>query len=56
MSDSYEHNHFGFHRIDDKRPRSRQRILHQVAVEFGEKEWLVEKLWKDYRELERATA
>ena len=45
----YEHNHFGFHRIDDKRPQARKAIIRKVAVEFGETPRMVDKLWDDYR-------
>ena len=52
----YEHNHFGFHRIDDKRPQARKAIIRKVAEEFGESPRMVDKLWDDYRRWLRDTA
>ncbi len=52
----YPTNFFGFHRIDDKRPQARKAIIGKVAKEFDETPSMVDKLWDDYRELERDTA
>ena len=35
-----------------KRPRERQRIIHDVALKFHEEDWAVELAWKNYRSLE----
>lgn len=36
-----------------KRPRERKRIIAQVAAEFGETPRMTDKLWDEYRLLER---
>jgi hypothetical protein len=51
--EAYKTNLAGMHWIGDKRPRAHKRIMRQVAEEFGETIPMVERLWKEYRRLER---
>jgi hypothetical protein len=46
---SYKTNFFGFHEIGEKRPRTRKRIIQQVADEFDLTPRMVERLWEDWR-------
>ena len=54
--EAYPSNFAGMHLFGDKRPRARKRIIRQVVAEFGETPRMIERLWADYRRLEKDLA
>jgi hypothetical protein len=53
--EAYTTNTAGMHWEGEKRPRAHKTIVRKVVAESGQTPRMVERLWKDYRRLEKDT-